>query len=324
MSDDELHQVYRYNVQEMIYMKPEPMVKLILSYRAIALRNIKTDFLQIGDCSGMHGVKPLTLEKFLSNKKYLNASLTADVKFGGYLAFGDYQLRQHPEAKYLVFYLSSHGLPSSLDRKIKKGVEEEVEKIYNSRWEIFWRLPSLLYRKKVIDTTYYHNEMEDNYSRESMRRIKEKFDIDPSHDFIDFIAYSKGWIPKLDSGNMMDASVPKENSCMSEFADSIADAKKGSLQLYKNLVKIHDLASKYKVRMILLFAPVSCIDDGGLSPITNEIARFAKEYPDAIIPAPFINHRSASDFVTKYHLSPEAAEENSVMLGKLLSQIINQ
>ena len=92
------------------------LVRNILSYiRARFLKN-NSEFIQVGDSSGLFGVRPNIVKSYLSGMDYINTNCCADMGWEGYAYSANYYLKKNPNAKYLVLYVTPYSLPCNSKR----------------------------------------------------------------------------------------------------------------------------------------------------------------------------------------------------------------
>ena len=79
------------------------LVRNILSYiRARFLKN-NSEFIQVGDSSGLFGVRPNIVKSYLSGMDYINTNCCADMGWEGYAYSANYYLKKNPMLSILYF-----------------------------------------------------------------------------------------------------------------------------------------------------------------------------------------------------------------------------
>ena len=66
----------------------------------------KPDIIQVGDSSGLHGIIPAIVEKYVPGLRYENLSCCANTGFDGYYTIAQFMLRHAPSIKAVVLYIT--------------------------------------------------------------------------------------------------------------------------------------------------------------------------------------------------------------------------
>lgn len=123
------------------------------------LTDLPTDFLQVGDSSGMHGVVPSVIQEQLNNSRYLNMNVATTLGYIGYYNIAKYTLeRQNTPGsiKYLVLYTNLFGgTPRSLLWDDKTLIGHDIKKEFGSPFYSLFQIPSLGLRQSASRNIMY-------------------------------------------------------------------------------------------------------------------------------------------------------------------------
>ena len=253
--------------------------KHIVLYKSQIFKKNNSEFIQVGDSSGLFGVRPNIVKSYLSGMDYINTNCCADMGWEGYAYSANYYLKKNPNAKYLVLYVTPYSLPM----QFKKGFSDDLANIfgetdYNNLFNFFSFLPSLYLREDIQNFVYRKdNENKENEYKRVMKQIgvAEKFEEITGYkirSFTEFLESSAGWLPYDKKYNYRDIPV---DACGKQITNNFYD-NSGNGTLKKSLNKIAAISRKYKVKLIVLFNPVACKNSIKMSPIIREIEEFKK------------------------------------------------
>lgn len=283
-------------------------------------------FLQIGDSSGIHGVKQNVISEYLKGMKYFNASTGAPVGWKSYYIMAEDYLKRLESIKYLVLHINLYSLPYVYDHRYGVWKHQSaflaIDKAYNSLNKFVPLIPSMYYRPKILHMVYYSedfqykkfNSPEDNLSLQINRdanwypRQDNKIEV-PSP------------IGECQNGILNQDSKPIETRMNQLMFDGLYD-QNGNPAFAKGLTNLKNIVDKYNKKLILIISPVSCYEGEKLKPLRDDFERFKNKNPDVYIPFDLITTWSSSYFADPWHLLPQGAEIHSNNIGKAIREII--
>jgi hypothetical protein len=303
-----LRDIYKEHLLEINFMKKDPVSKYLLGYKNYAFFFDKSEFLIFGDSSGLYGLKPLTIKLFI-NRSIVNSNAYGDSNWGGYISIAKHYIDLNPNIKYLILHITPHSSPSFLSQKFGDKLESQLFDLYSSKWRIFYRIPSIYFRKTVLEKFYYsiltdRKEMIEDYQNQENQ--------------ISFISYNLGWIPLNIEKKNNDIS---NQECEEQIVDFFYDQNQ-KLNFIYNLQKIADFAQENNKKLLIVFSPVACKNSSALKQINEEIKKFKDKNPNIYFPFEFINTHDAKYFIDRSHLNPEGAEKHSIELGQKLAEFL--
>ena len=299
--------------------------KHIVLYKSQIFKKSNSEFIQVGDSSGLFGVRPNIVKSYLSGMDYINTNCCADMGWEGYAYSANYYLKKNPNAKYLVLYVTPYSLPM----QFKKGFSDDLANIfgetdYDNLFNFFSFLPSLYLREDIQNLVYRQdNENKENEFKRVMKQIgvAENFEEITGYKisrFTEFLESSAGWLPYDKKYNYRNIPV---DACGKQITNNFYD-NSGNGTLKKSLNKIAAVSKKYKVKLIVFFNPVACIDSHKMIPIISEIEEFKKSHPEVLIPFDFITTLNKNQFGDQWHLTTEASIKQSHEIGKSLKKLL--
>jgi hypothetical protein len=299
--ESELDKSSRVGLFDNPFRKDEGGQKNIFRWKSTVLRNLEAEFIQVGDSSGMYGVKSNIVKKYLGGMEYVNASLARGTGWAGYAAIADYFLNENKNAKYLVLYVTPYAMPSGGNFSIE--LEQAIGGVNNSTiFSLVYRIPSVYLRKPIQDWVFKNSK--ETKTEEVVRVMKNVGIRNFKHytgyredQFFDFLRHSRGWIPYDKKGG----GSGDKGLC----GDGIAQRGPSPSRLYNSLSNIKKVADRNKVKMIVMFNPVNCVISDRVQPLIDEVALFKLKNPDVSIPFDFIKHWHGEWFSDDAHLHPD-------------------
>jgi len=90
--------------------------------------------------------------------------------------------------------------------------------------------------------------------------------------------------------------------------------------LYNYLQRFALLARNYNARFVLVTNPVPCViqNDTVSADIARQMERFTGDFPDVIIPFPFLRQWPRDMFSDRWHLNRVGAAHHSQLIGEAL------
>ncbi len=310
------------NLLNINFFKRESISKELISAKNYLFFDKKSDIVIVGDCSAVHSIKPKIINQYLPEKKIINLATTAEVGWEGYFSMAEFYLKHYQDLKYLVFYTTPYGLDSLIKNKFGSSTNH-FEDLYQSKWSFINWIPSLYFRKDILEYSYYtffRNYLQNqknvflNFSQPEMNGNVFKLS--------DYIEEEGGWLPVINSAFTIDKYIP-DNFCGSMISSNQEDSIKLAKELYKNLNILHKIVKKYDKKLIIIFNPVACRSSSLVSPISKALQIFKEKNPDVIIPFDFISTIEVRYFVDRLHLNNAGADYYSGIIGEKLKKIID-
>ena len=176
--------------------------KYMILYKSQIFKENNADFIQIGDSSGFFGIQPNIVNSYLNGLNYINLSCCADSGWDGYVYTANYFLKNNPNVSNLVLYITPYSLPLQFG----KGFSGDLHKIFGdiedkNLFAFLNYIPSLYYRKKILNYTYQNNiEEKDKEYKRVMKNlgVAKNFESITGYktgELINYLKYSKGWLP---------------------------------------------------------------------------------------------------------------------------------
>lgn len=248
------------------------------------------DFVITGDSTGLFGLDPAILQKYLGGKTLLNANCCGLLGHGGYRSMARIFIEHNAGTRYLVF--SGTVIP------YKNTTENHVThtlKTYDSPSSLYMWLPSMELRSTIAAAIFYGES-----SRLAMQRH-----------FISIVnrrlmnADSHGWVPLTPS---MQTSTTEE--CRHPPVDD---------SLVHGLKKLHEMTMYYNLKMIVMFNPLNCIPGPELKSTIRGVTKYLHANPDILSPLPVARIYGPSLFADNVHLNINGAMMNSHEFGTALA-----
>lgn len=310
------------NLLNIGFFKRESVSKELISAKNYLFFDKKPDIAIVGDCSALHSIKPKIINQYLPQSKIINLATTAEIGWEGYFAMTELYLKHYQDLEYLIFYTTPYGLDSLIKNKFGSSANGFAD-LYQSKWSFVNWLPSLYFRKNVLESAYYP------FSRHYLQNQKNVFlnfsqpEIDGNiFKLSDYIVEEGGWLPVINSAFTADKDIP-DNFCGSMIANNQQDSIKLARELYKNLNILHKMVKKYDKKLIIIFNPVACRSSSLVSPINKALQIFKENNPDVIIPFDFISTIEVRYFADRLHLNNVGADYYSAIIGEELKKIID-
>lgn len=284
------------------------------------------EFLQIGDSSGIHGVKQNVISGYLNGMKYFNASTGAPVGWDSYFIMANDYLKRFESIKYLVLHINLYSLPYVYDHRYGVWKHQSaflaIDKTYNSLNKYISFIPSMYYRPKILDMIYYSK----NFKYKKFNNPEDNSSLLKIND--------ANWIPREDNkievpspigecqrADLGENSKPIEHRMNTLMLDGLYD-QNGSPAFAKNLKKLKGIVDKYDKKLILIISPVSCYEGEKVKPLRDDFEIFKNKNPDVYIPFDLFTTWGSNYFADPWHLLPKGAKIHSDNIGKALSEII--
>lgn len=293
------------------YLRTENTTNLALLNKMQSAFELPAQFLQVGDSSGMHGLNPKIIEESLPNVTYYNANLGADFGYLGHYNIAKTILARDNHVKYLVLYVTPMAWPAYVHDK-KRILEKNVYSAFLSPWHHL-TLPSLTFRDQLTNLVYY-------------RTAKTTYTspiIFNTNDVKKYFNETKGFVPRELVINK--TQILPEGACVfSEWFETSNEGKKPIEFFYLGLKNMAMLAREKNLKLILIFNPVTCERRAEIGTLTveRELAKFRHDFPEVIVPFPFITTWPKDRFMDSWHLYSSAATIMSKRVGEELRKIL--
>lgn len=295
---------------QLAYLKPENASKVALLTKLEIAHEMQSQFLQVGDSSGLHGLDPKVIEAKLPQVTYTNANIAADFGYLGHYNIAKTILNKKNHVQYLVLYVTPMAWPAYVHDE-KRTLEKNVYSAFLSPWH-YLSPPSLTFRKNITNLIYY-GSTKDNNPASGFELASSKQNV----------LASKGFIPR-DKFTTKTEILPQGACAFSEWFQPSKEGKKPIDFFYSSLEKMALMARQNNLHFIMIFNPVTCEEkqEPGTLLIERELARLKQNYPEVIIPFPFITTWPKDRFMDSWHLYSSAATVMSVRVADELKKII--
>ena len=301
------------NFLELAYLKKENTSKVYIQARTQLTLSLHPDIVQVGDSSGQHGTMPVVIDNYLGGLSYVNDSFGADVGYLGHDNVAETILDWDSSVKAIVFYVTPLAKPAFYGNA-GRVLERAIYSAFVSPWN---RLapPTLGGRLGATNLLYYgelNNEtphgipgfLGDANWRQSFYASK---GFNPRE-----IAYPNPWPLPLGACSFANWFEPSDDG-MQPFD-----------LFYPALERAALLARQKKVRLMVVFNRVPCHEAKNVGTLTieRELARFRENYPEVVVPAPFITTWPPERFMDSWHFISWAAKINSERLGPDIARMM--
>jgi hypothetical protein len=310
---------YNSNFFEFSPFREEKLQKFIIydKFFLSGLASRPSDIMQVGDSSGLFGIKPKMVETQLHGLRYVNLGCCGDTGWKGYYDQAKLALRMNPEAKMLLLHVGPMLLPGDPRFNSWHPLNTSLHDHLLGPWR-FFTLPSMHYRWKISRFIEFGQFDEPEI-------ISTQFD-ESWNAKLKHLEHEDGWLPMpVDPATRPVEAVQKIADRNCEYEKSAEEvvllgATKRRV-LYPWLVRFAELAKDYNVKLAVVFGPVPCQREkiAGIDAIEDEVRRFQKEYPDVFIPHSMVNTYPLEDMADQIHLWPHATADYSKKLGGELS-----
>jgi hypothetical protein len=187
--------VERSNYLDWNYGTYENFYKAMIYHKLDVFAHSAPDIIQVGDSSGLHGVNPEVVTKYLGGLKYVNLSSVANAGLGGHYAIADFMFRRNPSIKALVLYVTLNQFSNVDIIRGDLGLigAERIRSSFTDVWA-YLNPPSMALRRDMTDAVY---------SEWGTLRPREKhiFEVGTGNVFADMLDSTRehyGWWPEHD------------------------------------------------------------------------------------------------------------------------------
>ena len=293
-----------------------------------AVRN-KPDIIQVGDSSGFHGIVPRIVDQYLGGLKYENLSCCANTGFDGYYSITDFMLRNTPEIKAVVLYISLNNPPRD-PASVETGVVGGADRIRNAFGVLapFTSPPTLSAREDLVSAVY---TLGNAVSHRGLMPLSTMWP-----ELIRFLQTERGWFPEHDPHQ-----VPERQADMltalcgptgvrtvgghspEDFTRDIFGTRRSYAAV--ELRRLADLAARHNAKLVLMIQPYPCELAGSLVPaLQSDIAAVMADYSNVIVPDRALYERWPGPwFVSADHLKIGHEDAASRRVGRAVAKAMN-
>ena len=302
------------NFFELAYLKNENSSKLAMQSRTQWVISLQPDIVQIGDSSGLHGGVPKVINLYLGGLKYVNSSFGADPGYFGHFNIAKVVVDHSPSVKALVFYVTPLAKPAHYGNA-GRDLEKSLYSAFLDRWSLL-APPTMAYRVAVTNFVYY-GEMNGTFPHGG-----DSFLGDPH--WKDSFMAEKGFIPRESAFHIRDP-LPLGGCRFGDWFQVSPEGDRPFDYFYPGLQKMAMLARERHLRLAVVFNPVPCheMEEPGTLMIERELARFRKDYPEVVVPFPFITTWPENLFQDSWHFFSFGGEIASNRLGKEIRKMMD-
>ena len=307
-------------------MKPDVLQKhIIYDKNEIVLRDVPTTAIQVGDSSGFYGVIPAEVTAAANGMSYLNMSCCGDTGWEGYYYEAVLAMRRSPTPKLLVLHVTPFWGPLDQRFRGRKGLATLMgDYLVQEMWWHQVRPPSAGYRLRLTnlayagvwldDFTYDAHAEQPHYP--SIKEWRVKFEE------------NRGWVPlpwAIDDTYLTAATV-QPCAIDAAYSEGVWLGLASDDGLYRYLARFADLARRHGARFVLVTNPLPCVVRHGAigADIERQLASFRRDYPNAVVPFPFLREADRGAFADRWHLNATGAMEHSRRIGNALLRMAQQ
>jgi hypothetical protein len=322
--------VERSNYLDWNYGTPEIFHKAIIYQKLEDFADSSPDIIQVGDSSGLHGVRPDIVMRHLGGMKYLNLSCCAPTGFNGYYAIADFMFRRNPSIKVLVLYISLNNMPQvgAVAGDRIAGGPERVRASFTDVWTYF-NPPSMALRRQATDAVY---------SRWGNLRAREKrfFEVGGIfEDMLESVGEHAGWWGEHDdrfAGTRLrefwrglcgeDGTRLVGDGDVNYMHDPVV-GKRSYARAYFQLFA--DLAARHGAKLVVMIQPYPCQKfEGGFVQARRADLEFVRNAnPNmAYRPEAVFEPWPTAMFTGADHLRSDYDEVNSERVGRFLADVL--
>jgi hypothetical protein len=322
--------VERSNYLDWNYGSPEIFHKAMIYQKLDDFADSAPDIIQVGDSSGLHGVNPDVVMKYLGGMKYANLSAVANSGFGGYYAIADFMFRRNPSIKWLVLYVTLNDMPrvDMISGDQVTGGADRIQNSFTAPWA-YVNPPSMALRRRVTDAVY---------SRWGTLRPRQTRFFEVGEVFSDMLVSIRkhfGWWPEHDprfAGTRL-------RDYWRQFCDDngtrvVGDGDQFHLHdpilgrrsyVRAYLQRFADLAARHGAELVIMFHPYPCQKlEGGFLPARRADLETVRESNTNVAyrPEAMFEPWPISAFITADHLRAGYDERNSERVGRFLADVL--
>jgi hypothetical protein len=311
----------RTNLLQYAFARPELPQRLYTWHKLDAFSSRQWDVVQVGDSSGLHGIDPRIVQRYLpGGVSYLNMSCCANQGYTGYYNILKFML-ERTGAKIAVLHVTPYTLPSEAtwgDDGAALWGNESIKVFGNDIGnELAFpgnllRFPSLASRKSVTHDVFYLGD-------KFMRRDSPLASNENYLQFLSMYVATQGWIP----ANDVPGSIPS-GECEIKTPEHFQWRKLNRQTVLESVLEAFAaLARDHRAQLVVVFQPVGCVVGSGVgsASATAALSRFSNANPDVLVPFPLIETWDSEKFLVPAHIGNEWVPDASMRLGVALRDV---
>jgi hypothetical protein len=322
--------VERSNYLDWNYGTPEIFHKAMIYQKLDDFAYSAPDIIQVGDSSGLHGVNPDVVMKYLGGLRYVNLSSIANAGFDGQYAIAEFMFRRNPSIKALVLYVTLNQLPNvdMTGGDQNTGGPERIQESFTAPWA-YLNPPSMAVRRQVTDAVY---------SRWGTLRPRQARFFDVGEVFGDMLVSIRehfGWWPEHDP-RFAGARLRNywrqmcDDSGTRVFGDGgryyLHDPILGKRSYFlAYLQRFADLAASHGAKLVVIFHPYPCSKlEGDFLPARKaDVEAVRDSNPNVVYrPESVFEPWPMAAFITYDHLRAGYDERNFERVGRFLADAL--
>lgn len=316
--------LYASNFMELAFFRQENPTKIIQEIKLDGLTQVNPKILQVGDSSGINGTKAVIVEKYLDSSPIAVMSCCGDMGYSGHRYTAEAALARVPGIETIVFYVSPYSLPGGIDNT-GADLRESFFRAYLSKWR-YLDPPSMGYRMDVTNLAYYGRWTHSAAGNPRNDVAKQEQKI--KNWFVD----EHGWTARPpEMVAKLGLPPPPTGPCNwrnEQFTDWFKPDAAGRLPLsilYDELSMVAAMARQHRVKLVLVFNPVSCdyVASEDTLAIEREIDRFRRDNPEVIVPFPFVTTWPSELFADPFHVWEPGSDKMAHILGPVLRRVMD-
>jgi hypothetical protein len=322
--------VERSNYLDWNYGTPEIFHKAMIYQKLDDFAYSSPDIVQVGDSSGLHGVNPDVVTKYLGGLKYVNLGSIANAGFDGQYAIAEFMFRRNPGIKALVLYVTLNQLPNvdMTGGDQSTGGADRIRESFVAPWA-YLNPPSMALRRQVTDAVY---------SRWGTLRPRQARFFDVGEVFSDMLVSIRehfGWWPEHDP-RFAGARLRNywrqfcDDSGIRVYGDGdrfyLHDPILGKRSYFRAyLQRFADLAASYGAKLVIIFHPYPCskLEGDFLSARKADLKAVRDSNPNVVYrPEAVFEPWPMAAFITYDHLRAGYDERNFERVGRFLADAL--
>jgi len=326
--------VARSNYLDWNYLSPEYTHKRIVYEKLEDFADADPDVIQVGDSTGLYGIRPDAVMRHLGGMTYVNLSCCANTGFDGYYDIAKFVMERSRSVKVLVLY--TNGLPA--DSEARENLDAGPARIhatFASPWALL-SPPSQSLRQAVTSQVYALGGL--------VRPVEPMYPPgSPQARIASTVAANRGWFPEDDPRisttrrvevftapdlcGQHDVFTPDFRNDHREWT-SYRRSWLGERQFVPELVlaRFARLAERHQARLVIAFHPHPCaaMDAADLDVLRSMLSTLTREHRNvAIVPPSVYEGWPSYMFTSIYHvrigyetlLSDQLGEQLATVLG---------
>ena len=294
-----------------------------------AVRN-RPDIIQVGDSSGLHGIIPDIVERYLGGLKYENISCCANTGFDGYYSITEFMLRHVPTVKAVVLYISLNNTPLDPNKVMSDlvGGEDRLRTAFGPL-STLTTPGTLSLRHYVLQRVY---NLGGAFNQSAMLPFE---DLWPES--IQSLRAARGWraeedvhrLPEKQDQKLTELCGPQGRRRMDGHrAEDYARDIFGVPHTYTSieLRRLSALTARHHAKLILIVQPYPCVEITGtfIPSLQADIEDVRRDYPNLIVADPQLFEAwPGRSFSSADHLKTGQEDAVSRRAGRLIARALS-